>query len=35
MKDNFIRYRQRKFSGRYDRVNFSKRRYERNLRLVL
>lgn len=31
MRDNRIRYRQRKFAGRKDRVNFSLRRYLRNL----
>lgn len=35
MKDNLIRYRQRKFSGRKDRVSFSRRRFERNLRRIV
>jgi hypothetical protein len=35
MKDNQIRYRQRKFAGRKDRVSFSRRRFERNLGRLL
>lgn len=35
MKDNRIKYRQRGHSGRKDRVNFSRRRYERNTELIV
>jgi hypothetical protein len=35
MRDDRIRYLQRKHAGRKDHVSFSKRRYERNLELVL
>jgi hypothetical protein len=35
MCDTHIRYRQRKFAGKKDRVSFSKRRYLRNLLRVL
>lgn len=35
MRDNRIRYRQRKFSGKKDRVSFSLRRYLRNLQRVV
>jgi len=31
MRENRIRYRQRKFAGRKDSVSFSARRYLRNL----
>lgn len=34
MRDNRIRYKQRKFSGRKDHYSFSGRRYERNFSLV-